>query len=122
VRISTNGRNYFAGAAHFQFMAPKAILQQVLPIAAERPMGRVRLLDEAVDKAGFLRLTTETWHVQHLGNTLPQPGDLIGSALLPEPAQRRSNSGIWRWAPLRKLLQWLYGWSFDKLHRGDQPK
>jgi glycosyltransferase involved in cell wall biosynthesis len=121
IRIDIKARRYFAGAAHFQFTAPKAALLNVLPIPAERPMGQVRLLDQAMDDAGYLRLCTDRWYVQHLGNQMPQPSDLVAS-LNVERADRKQNgrrSGIWGWPPLRKFLQWLYGWSFDRLHRSE---
>jgi hypothetical protein len=118
VRFSYKSSRYYAGAAHFQFTAPKAVLQQVLPIPAEKPMGRVRLLDEAINAKGYLRLSTETWHVQHMGNQLPAPGDLHeDSTALKTSAPSRKRRGLWSSGPLRKLLQWLNSWSFDKLHR-----
>lgn len=119
-RITTNGQAFYVGAAHFQFTARKSALKQVLPISADRPMGKVRLLDEAMNAAGYLRLCTANWYVQHLGNTVPTSGDLIGKPSAPladkKPAKR---AGIWAWGPMRKALQWLYGWSFDRLHRGE---
>jgi len=119
IRISFRGKRYFAGAAHFQFTARKSALLAVLPIPAERPMGRVRLLDEAMNAAGYLRLCTERWHVQHLGNVLPRDSDSIGFSRLPAGIKKGTKrAGIWRWEPMRKLLQRIYGWSFDRLHRG----
>jgi len=78
----------------------------------------VRLLDEVINTRGYLRLSTETWFVQHLGNVLPTPGDFIGTpSVQPHVSKRRRNRRrIWGWAPLRRLLQWLYGWSFEQLH------
>ncbi len=121
VRINVKGKHYFAGAAHFQFMASKSALMKVLPIPAERPMGRVRLLDDAMDKAGYLRLCTEHWFVQHLGNQMPQPSDLLApvNTRLKVREKQTRRSGFWRFAPIRKFLQWLYGWSFDRLHRSE---
>lgn len=121
VRIKSKGKHYFVGAAHFQFTARKSALISVLPVPAERPMGRVRLLDEAMNKAGYLRLCTEQWYVQHLGNQLPQSTDLAVPLNFQIKKERRNirKSGIWRWNPLRRFLQWLYGWSFDRLHRSE---
>lgn len=121
VRFGIKGRRYFVGAAHFQFTAPKAALIAVLPIPAERPMGQVRLLDQAMDKAGFLRLCTDHWYVQHLGNQMPQPPDLVAPLPIKRISHKKPGSryGLWRWTPLRKLLQWLYGWTFDRLHRSE---
>jgi len=118
VRLSHKNNTYFAGAAHFQFTTRKSILSEVLPIPAERPMGRVRILDETMNKAGYLRLCTEDWYVQHLGNTVPEKSDLIdNSSLELQSARRKITSGFWQWKPLRRSLQWLNGWSFDRLHR-----
>jgi glycosyltransferase involved in cell wall biosynthesis len=120
VRISSKGKRYFVGAAHFQFTARKAALMEVLPIPAERPMGRVRLLDEAMNAAGYLRLCTDQWYVQHLGNVMPEPSDLIGGSVsLPTRPSAKLRGGVWSWPPVRKILQWLYGWSFNRLHRGE---
>lgn len=114
VRFTMRGKKYFVGAAHFQFTARKESLQAILPIPSERPMGKVRLLDEAMNKAGYLRLCTDQQFVQHLGNTLPAGSD-FGT---PPPKPVRSvGRGIWAWPPLRKVLQWLYGWSFNRLYR-----
>jgi hypothetical protein len=117
VRFAHKSSRYYAGAAHFQFTAPKAVLQQVLPIPAEKPMGRVRLLDEAINAKGYLRLSTETWHVQHMGNQLPAPGDLLEDTAALKASAPRKRRGLWSSGSLRKLLQWLNSWSFDKLHR-----
>lgn len=119
VRLSAKGRSYYLGAAHFQFTAPKAALQAVLPIPAQRPMGRVRLLDEAMNQAGYLRLCTADWHVQHMGNTLPRPQDLLEApAGLADRAKKpATSSSFWRSGLVRRLLQRIHGWSFDKLHR-----
>ena len=122
-RLSYKKKSYYVGAAHFQFTARKSALQAILPIVADRPMGQVRQLDEAVNVKGFLRLSTTTWHVRHFGNSLPLPGDQIGSTAPPITAKKRTSSTeIWRWAPLRRLLKWVNGWSFDRLHRTDQGK
>jgi hypothetical protein len=81
-------------------------------------MGRVRLLDEAMNTAGYLRICTGGWHVQHLGNVLPRNSGQIGHLKLPNLAKKpMRKGGIWRWEPVRKLLQRIYGWSFDRLHR-----
>lgn len=119
IRIGYKKKRFYAGAAHFQFVARKSVLNEVMPIPAERPMGRVRLLDEAINNAGYLRLCTENWFVQHLGNTMPQQSDLVLTFPLVLPTKKKRNipPRFWQWMPLRKFLQWIYGWSFDRLHR-----
>lgn len=119
IRLGHRGKRYYAGAAHFQFTARKSVLQEVLPILADRPMGRVRLLDEAINAKAYLRLSTEEWFVQHLGNQVPTPADFVHPTPRQSSAPKRqaARAGVWRFAPLRMLLQWLNGWSFDRLHR-----
>jgi hypothetical protein len=118
-KLRISQQEYFIGAAHFQFTAPKAALKAVLPIPADRPMGRVRLLDEAMDDAGYLRICTAKWYVQHLGNQMPVASDFIFPLELGAPTQRKTRqySGLWRLPLLRNFLQWLYGWSFNRIHR-----
>jgi glycosyltransferase involved in cell wall biosynthesis len=112
------GRRYYLGAAHYQFVARSEVLRSILPVPSERPMGQVRALDIAINASGYLRLCTEQWWAQHLGNTLEA---------VPEDAQRPEQvvqlasarrPGAW----LQLLIQKLYHWSFNWLYRhGSQP-
>ena len=110
-RLSYKGKEALVGAAHFQFAARKAVLQDVLPIPAERPMGRVRLLDEAVNAKGYLRLCTSDWYVEHIGNSLPEDA----TALEQSPAPR--SKSFWQRGLTRKLLHWVYTRTFRLLYR-----
>jgi glycosyltransferase involved in cell wall biosynthesis len=123
IKLIKRKKEYYVGAAHFQFTAGKQALQEVLPIAADRPMGRVRLLDEAMNARGYLRLCTDAWFVQHLGNAIPRQTDFAKPPnSLPNIPRGRRRSGFWRLPPVRKALQVLYGWSFARLHQTDQEK
>jgi glycosyltransferase involved in cell wall biosynthesis len=119
VRFSTQGRTYYAGAGHFQFAARKKILQQFFPLSADRPMGQVRQLDDAINAAGYLRLSTPEWHVQHIGNTLPPAGSGIDSEQFLEahPGQRTRRKSLWDLRVFQKILRWVYSKSFDILYR-----
>ncbi len=114
--IEYRGQRYFVGAAHFQFVARKVALQAVLPIPSERPMGQVRLLDTAINAAGYLRFCTPELWVQHMGNTL-------GGAFKPsQPAASsnsgRSGSGGWRKNRLvQKIARLLYHQTFNILYK-----
>ncbi len=109
-------RQYYVGAAHFQFVARKEVLQSVLPIPSERPMGQVRLLDIAINEGGFLRLCTSQWWVQHMGNVLePEFQGLIPGTSV--KAQTGRAGRFWRSKPVTKFLRWLYHASFEKLYR-----
>jgi GT2 family glycosyltransferase len=70
-RLTYDGQTAYVGAAHFQFMARRDVLQKIIPLASEQPMRGERALDEAVNKMGYLRLTTEKPLVWHMGNRLP---------------------------------------------------
>jgi glycosyltransferase involved in cell wall biosynthesis len=113
-------KRYYVGASHFQFVSKKEVLTSVLPIPSERPMGQVRLLDIAINEKGFLRLCTEQWYNQHMGNTVPSDDffavdeETIGRRL---PQKRRRNKKLWRFQPVRRLLQWVYSRSFEILYK-----
>lgn len=70
------GKTAFIGAAHFQFVAYKQVLNTLTPLKMDRPMGQVRSLDEKLNQAGYLRLATAERLVKHLGNRLTgsEPG------------------------------------------------
>lgn len=69
-RLHHGGQTAFVGAAHFQFMARREVLQKIIPLPSEQPMRGERALDIAVNRMGLLRLTTEKPLVVHLGNRL----------------------------------------------------
>lgn len=58
-------------ANHFQFAGWKTRLLQALPDQwSGKLMGAMIELDEAIDQAGYLRLSTSQRFVRHIGNTL----------------------------------------------------
>lgn len=113
--FEAHGRRYYIGAAHFQFVARKAILMSVSPIPSNRPMGQVRILDEKINAKGYLRLCMDQWYAQHMGNTLPDETELatIGKTAASKKRQLR----FWQRGPLRRILQTIYDWSFELLYR-----
>jgi len=115
------GERYYVGASHFQFVGRKAVFQSVLPIPSERPMGQVRLLDEAINAKGYLRLCTAEWYNQHMGNTVP-PKEFFAhpvEAGREQPVKVTASKGLWSIKPLRRLLQWVYNRSFEILYRNE---
>lgn len=115
LQIVYQGTRYYLGAGHFQFVAPKAVLQQALPLPSERPMGQVRTLDERINDLGYLRLSTTGWWVQHVGNRLE--GWQPGQSTPPGSAPKTSRSTIWGWKPLRRLLTRLHDKTFELLYK-----
>jgi glycosyltransferase involved in cell wall biosynthesis len=111
-------QRFFVGAGHFQFVAKRAVLQDVLPIPTDRPMGQVRSLDIALNQRGYLRLSTSDWWVQHLGNTLKNFDSLDGKGgrLLAAEEPSAASGMLWNWGPARKLLIWFYDKAFEILY------
>jgi len=70
-RLNYGGQTVFVGAAHFQFMARRDVLQEIISLPSEQPMRGERALDIAINERGLLRLTTDIPLVRHLGNILP---------------------------------------------------
>lgn len=123
LRLTMHGEQFYLGAGHFQFAARREVIQQVLPLPSKRPMGQVRALDEAINRLGYLRLSTTRWWVQHLGNNLGnwqpldqvEPANSIAQAAGQKPKAR--SSGIWGWKPMRALLLRIYAKSFNLLYK-----
>ncbi|MFH2104580.1 MAG: glycosyltransferase [Chloroflexota bacterium] len=95
----------YAGAAHFQFVARKEVLQRIIPLPSVKPMRGERALDIAINDLGYLRLCTEKALVSHYGNRLPE------SLSTAPPFSGNIKPVIMRliWAPgIRHVLMWLY--------------
>jgi glycosyltransferase involved in cell wall biosynthesis len=119
------GQKYYVGAGHFQFIGRRSVLQSVLPIPSQRPMGQVRRLDSALNAKGYLRLSTPEWWAQHLGNTLQsvdQPISKSSSSTIAQKSPARSNQ-LWAWKRRllrnsgRRFLLWVYDKTFNILYR-----
>jgi len=109
IRLTREGVSAHVSAAHFQFTAPKSILARFIPFEMERPMGQVRSLDEQMNAAGYLRLTTCKPLVKHLGNRL-EAGEIREQKAQPE---RR---GFFALSPVKKTLLRIYDEIFRLYH------
>jgi hypothetical protein len=70
-RLESDGTHLFVGATHFQYTSWAERLAACLPDAWPMSlMGDMRELDEAMDRRGYLRLSTVERHVRHMGNAV----------------------------------------------------
>jgi glycosyltransferase involved in cell wall biosynthesis len=118
-RIGFQGLRCYAGAGHFQFVGRKEFFAQILPLHAERPMGgEVRNLDIAINHAGYLRLGTLEWNVEHMGNTIQERFVITVDSDRPQASITTKKQGIARVQFIRRILEALYNWIFKLLYSG----
>lgn len=60
------------GASHMQFIIPRQVARQVVPLPSTRGLLRAETmsLDHKIDQLGYLHLSTPESHVFHMGNTV----------------------------------------------------
>jgi hypothetical protein len=84
-------------------------------------MGQVRQLDEAINRLGYLRLSTPEWYVQHIGNTLPKnqaSQELEVFFQFPsKESTAKERKSIWDLKILQKILRWIYDRIFEILYK-----
>jgi glycosyltransferase involved in cell wall biosynthesis len=101
-RVTYNGIQAQMGAAHFQFIASKAVLEALGAFEMDRPMGQVRSLDKRLNDSGYLRLSTTERLCKHMGNRIETAGNEKKQRST-SPARRLRNL-----PPIRRSLLWLY--------------
>jgi hypothetical protein len=116
------GERAYATACHNQFVMPKAVAVEFLQKEwSGRLMGGMNELDNSVDEAGLLRLTTLDRTTRLIGNlvspemkdeALKHSIDIRAAGLKRGPHRRR---GLVRSKPVRWLLQGIYNRLFGLL-------
>lgn len=105
-RVSFGGKVAYIGAAHFQFMARRDMLQKVIPLPSEQPMRGERALDIKVNEMNLLRLTTINPYVRHLGNRISQP-------FSNKTIYKKKSFHRLLWLPgVRRILLWIHNQIF----------
>lgn len=126
--IEYQGVPAFVSAHHFQFVAPSQIILKVLPEWSEQLMGQMVEMDQAVDRLGYLRLTTRR-QTLHLMSNLASDEDRQRAAEMgvsaPRANARRMNPVAGKLLGNRlfkPVIRKLNDWTFKLLTRGDQHK
>ena len=102
-RVTFDGKVAYVGAAHFQFMSRRDVLQKIVPIPSDQPMRGERTLDIAINQAGLLRLTTVEPLVAHMGNCPPDSGKVLDS----RPQRKTLLRRFLHLSGIRRLLLWV---------------
>ncbi len=126
------GVRAYAMANHNQFVAPKAVIAECLPATwSGRLMGEMRELDIAVNRAGYLRLTTASRTTQHMGNRVdakycrdlgrgeresPRPAGVTVTSERGSASRRRAQRGLLMSRPVRWFLLGVYSRLFRLLN------
>jgi hypothetical protein len=121
VVLEIEGIKAVGAAVHFQFVAPRDVIQAALPESKrEQLMGGMVELDHQVDRLGLLRLSTSDRLTRHIGNLIE--GDLREkAAALDLQLERQINKRIqthWllKIPGMGRLLRKVYNQLFKILH------
>lgn len=120
--LESQGVEAFGSASHFQFLSPRKLIVNALPETwSGKLMGEMNELDDAVDKLGYLRLSTVNRYTRHLGNTISP--DLAGEArelgvAQPESQKKTRNQKHWLLSipGSGRILRRTYNSLFNILH------
>ncbi len=115
MRVNYRGVPAQIGASHWQFVTKKATIQQFLPFDMSRPMGQVRMLDERMNQAGYLRLMTADPLAQNMSNQVPSY--LGGHPVSRAPENSSLRRRLLNFKPVKQLLLGMYDRIFNAYYR-----
>jgi glycosyltransferase involved in cell wall biosynthesis len=103
----TSGVQAVIGASHMQFLIPKEVARQVVPLPSTRGLLRKETMsiDYKIDSLGYLHLSTQKPYVFHMGNTVNErlqgevlriTGNLSPAVSAPKRAGTKSST-VQRW-------------------------
>jgi hypothetical protein len=121
------------GASHMQFVIPRRVARQIVPLPASMGLRRAETmsLDYKIDALGCLHLSTQKPYVFHMGNTLSERllqevEQVSGAAVerpvvIKGPAKRRSGwqrlaVALVQHPRLNRYFSRLYNFLFQALH------
>ncbi len=90
----------YTGASHMQFLGKRERLQQILPLPAKFALStdEDREFDTRIDRKGWLRLSTLTPYVVHMGNQIDESllDEVAGSSLQAEIVKKTNRSAEYK--------------------------
>lgn len=117
------GVRAYGSASHFQFLAPKEVMQRALPQEwSGKLMGEMNELDQAIDDLGFLRFSTVDRYSRHMGNTLSSDLKSQANSLGITPGNEHYRTSARKHWILKipgsgRLLRGTYNYLFNLLHK-----
>ena len=120
--ISKNHVEAVASANHFQFITPKLVIQKALPENwSPNLMDSLVPLEEAVDKLGYLRLSTVGRYCRHVGNTLTEAlvKEFESLPISLQSSQKKKSKKYWllRIPGMGRVFWKIYDWLFKVLNQ-----
>lgn len=120
--LAKNNVEAIGGANHFQFVAPKMVIQKALPETwSPNLMDSLVPLEESVDRMGYLRLSTVGRYCRHIGNVLPK--DLVseasGKVIVTRESPKTKKHWLLKIPGAGRLLWRIYDWLFKILNQVD---
>jgi glycosyltransferase involved in cell wall biosynthesis len=115
IAVTYKGVSAFVSAGHHQFVAPRQVILEALPKAwSGELMGRMRDLDNEVDRLGYLRFCTRTFLTRITGNALDAETTQMAQkyGIQAKTATIRQTSGlltrVYRTPFIQGLAWWIY--------------
>lgn len=120
ITLERNGLQVYATACHNQFVSPLEVARRFLQAEwTGRLMGGMNALDNAIDSAGYLRLTTHERTTRLIGNlvspTLAAEAQTYSIDIVKAVDVKSRTSKILQWKPVRWMLQGIYNRLFGLL-------
>ena len=125
-----NNRSFveaIGSANHFQFIAPKSVITSALPNEWRgNLMGSMIEMDNAVDEAGYLRLSTVDRFTQHIGNIISEDvlekaksfGISASATEIHKPTERsKQKHWLFHIPGARRVLTYIYNRIFEILYQ-----
>jgi glycosyltransferase involved in cell wall biosynthesis len=127
IAVTYNGVQAFVSAGHHQFVAPRHVILEALPkVWGGELMGKMRDLDNEVDRLGYLRFCTRSFFTRLTGNALDaetvalahQHGLSADAPFIRMPGHLMVR--IFRWKVIRGLIYSVYNITFRIINTQDR--